>query len=153
MGLSSAPWRNGGDVGKPPWEFFAFCTGLSISYQTLSFFCTHLTHFAFSSHPRGFWFADLFATVDFPRWCWPFPKETSCPHPSARSRRWLSAPSPSFPELPRSPSLSPWECWDGCATSTGWRLLGKLPGRQGHIQAPSQPHFLFCYSSHAKYLH
>lgn len=87
----------------------------------LAFLWTHLTCFAFSMYypcPCGFWFLELLATINSLRCCWPFPNEMSCHHLSACSRRWLSAPwpSPSFSELPRAPSWSPWECWNVPAT-------------------------------------
>lgn len=119
--------------------------------RSSAFFWTHLTCFAFSTYyscPRGFWFADLLATIDFLRRCWPFPNEMSCHYPSAHSRRWLSAPwpSPSFSELPRSPPLSRWECWDGCASnktaSTSWKRMAKR--REGSIISRHHPSHVFC---------
>lgn len=111
--------------------------------------------FCFSTYcscPRGFWFADLLATINFLRCCWPFPNEMNCPHPSACSRRWLSAPcpSPSFSELPRSPisvSLGVLGCASNKATSTSWRLLAKR--RESSVISWHHPRHGFCSSAQA----
>lgn len=129
-------------MGKPAWEFFAFCTGLSIPYQTMSFFL-HTPHtFCFVLTPMWLLVCRLVCHRRLPKVVLAFSKGDKLPHPSAHSRRWLSAPSPTFPELPRSLSLSPWECWDGCATSTSWRLQAKL--REGRVISRHHPSHDIC---------